>query len=584
MQDERVGPASAASTEATLRELASRAEAAADRRERLRLLLDAVLQTASDLTPAGVLERILTVARALTGATYAAIGEVDDGGGIRLRALHHQGLEPELADKIGDLPTGRGVLGLTAAAAGPVRLADLRAHPAALGFPDDHPPMTGFLGVPIRVRGRVHGHLYLTDKAGGAPFDADDEELVVALAAAAGVAIGNARLHQAAVRRNAWLEAAAEVQARLLDPAADDGDVLELVAERARQVAGADVAWVATGSGPDDLAIRVVSGIEVEPDVAGRVPLRHSLSSLVLATGEPVAVADLAADPRAADPSGLPDWPRLGPAVVVPMGSGEEVEGTLTLAWLHSRAAAATGVDPRLPATFADQAALARRVARARSSSERRAVLEDRQRIAADLHDLVVQRLFAVGLTVEGVTQRVADPEVAARLDRVVADLDAVIRELRHSIFALGTAGDGADLAADAARIGRRAAAAFGLDVSVTVAPHAGTWLPRRLAPDVLAVLTEALAGAGGRCATSAVGVTVRAEDRADGRRVVLEVRDDGADDGACEGARDADVESALASMRARARRHGGWLESRCDPVAGTTLTWTVPARGDQGP
>ena len=242
-----------------LREVLNRVHGALDQQERLRLLLDAVMTMAADLTLDGVLARIVTVASNLADARYAALGVLDVGPGRRLRTFVHHGMSPVQVEEIGDLPTGHGLLGVLIDDPRPIRLRDIAAHPASYGFPEHHPPMKSFLGVPVRIRDRVFGNLYLTEKAGPGDFTAEDEEVVVALAAAAGIAIENARLYEEAEQRQRWLSATAEVIAMLADASGQE-NALQAVADRAREVARADVAWVVTGADPDSLTLEVVSG------------------------------------------------------------------------------------------------------------------------------------------------------------------------------------------------------------------------------------------------------------------------------------------------------------------------------------
>src|SRR4051812_49414005 len=240
-----------------LREVLGRVQGVLDEQARLRLLLDAVVTMAADLTLDGVLSRIVSIASTLVDAQYAALGVLDLGPKRRLRTFVHHGMGSDVVAEIGDLPTGHGLLGLLIDDPRPIRLHDIAAHPASYGFPEHHPPMSSFLGVPVRIRDQVFGNLYLTEKPGG-DFTPEDEEIVVALAAAAGVAIENARLYEEAGRREEWLEATAEISG-LLSGSGVVEDALQVVADRARQVSGADVAWLATGT-PDDVELRALSG------------------------------------------------------------------------------------------------------------------------------------------------------------------------------------------------------------------------------------------------------------------------------------------------------------------------------------
>ena len=230
-----------------LREVLARVNGALDEQARLRLLLDAVVSMAADLTLDGVLARIVEISRHLTGAQYAALGVLNSGPRKGLRTFVHHGMTPVQVEEIGDLPTGHGILGLLIDRPEPLRLHEIAAHPESYGFPPHHPPMRSFLGVPVRIRDQVFGNLYLTEKPGDGDFTQEDEEIVIALAAAAGVAIENARLYEEADRREEWLAATAEIIGLLSGSGAVE-EALQVVADRARQVAGADVAWLVAGT------------------------------------------------------------------------------------------------------------------------------------------------------------------------------------------------------------------------------------------------------------------------------------------------------------------------------------------------
>src|SRR4051794_35134315 len=264
-----------------LREVLGRVQGVLDEQARLRLLLDAVVTMAADLTLDGVLTRIVTIASTLVDAKYAALGVLDVGDVRRLRTFVHHGLTPVQVSEIGELPTGHGLLGLLIDDPRPIRLHDIAAHPASYGFPEHHPPMSSFLGVPVRIRDRVFGNLYLTEKAGGVDFTDDDETIVIALAAAASVAIENARLYEEAERRQLWLRATAEITAKLAD-ATHGRDALQLVADRAREAAGADVAWVVAGDDSENLHLQVVSGVTADPVAMRALSMRSSLAAEVV--------------------------------------------------------------------------------------------------------------------------------------------------------------------------------------------------------------------------------------------------------------------------------------------------------------
>jgi signal transduction histidine kinase len=279
-----------------------------------------------------------------------------------------------------------------------------------------------------------------------------------------------------------------------------------------------------------------------------------------------LTVEDLGAEPGAVDPAAELGLTPLGPAIVVPLGSGRGVEGALTLAWLPEHASAADAVDQALPASFAEQATLALQLARAREDQQRLVLFEDRDRIGRDLHDLVIQRLFAVGLGLESVARSTTDPKVTERLTTAVDDLDGTIKDIRRTIFALGALADSADLQAEVTRLVDRAAATLKFRPTLVIEGPLRTLVPPAVAPDLLAVLGESLSNASRHADASSVAVTVAVDNHV---RVV--VTDDGR--GIAEDVR----ESGLGNMRERALKHGGTLTVTSPPGGGTTVDWRVP-------
>src|SRR5262249_10690800 len=334
-------------------------------------------------------------------------------------------------------PEGRGLLGELISHPQPLRLHDLTTDPRSSGFPDGHPPMRSFLGVPVRIRDEVYGNLYLTEKQGG-DFDEEDEALVLALAAAAGVAIENARLYAEARRQQQWLRASAEVTQRLLsgDQAAD---VLSQVTQQALEMSGADLVVLAlpTGKGTKLVIEHACGGGAAEALGLGR-PAEGSASGIVMASGKPLALDDFSGDARVA-PVAREHMP-LGPAVLVPLGPSGDVRGVLT-------AGRQQGALPLSPAavemliTFGAQGGIGLELAGHRREAQRLALFEDRDRIARDLHDLVIQRLFATGMSLQGATALIGDADVAHRVEKAVDALDETIREIRSAIFELQSHG-----------------------------------------------------------------------------------------------------------------------------------------------
>jgi signal transduction histidine kinase len=548
-----------------LREVLDRVHGVLDDRQRWQLLLDAVVTMAADLTLDELLGRIVEIAADLSGARYAALGVLDEEQAGRLRLFLTRGMSEAEIKEVGDLPTGHGLLGLIIERPEPVRLHDIAAHPSSYGFPPKHPPMTSFLGVPLRIRDKVFGNLYLTEKEGGADFTEQDEQIVVALAAAAGVAVENARLHEEAHRREAWLAATAEITG-LLAGSESTTEALQAIADRARELSGADVAWVVAGD-ENSLAVEVVSGAPADPSALAALDLHHSLAQAVAESGTSATVEDLAHDPRVLDLATVLGWPALGPAVMVPLRNRLGAIGVLALAWRPEHQASYSQLDTALPTRFAEHAALALSVARSRRDEQRLALYQDRDRIARDLHDLVIQRLFAAGLSLQSGVRHALPPEKAPLLDTVVDELDATIKDIRRTIFALGAMADaGANLQDEITRLVERAAGTLKFRPTLELRGPIRTLVPEHVAPELLAVLGELLSNAARHAAASKVDVCIIA-----GEQLELTLADDG------RGLPPGTTESGLANARTRAERLGGTFEVESAPGRGTRITWRVP-------
>jgi signal transduction histidine kinase len=542
----------------------TRSQDALDERARWELLLASVVTMAAGLSLDDLLSRIVTAASHLAGSRYAALGVIEDGPSGRLRTFIHHGMSPAQVVEIGELPTGHGLLGALVNHSEPLRIRDIAEHPASFGFPEHHPPMHSFLGVPVRTRDTVFGTLYLTEKEGPGDFTDQDQRIVVALAAAAGVAIENARLHEQAAQRERWLAATVEITARLASSSGHEA--LQVVADRAREVSGADVAWVVAGSDAGHLQVQVVAGAAVDIEAMAGLSLSHSLVREVATSGTTLVVADMATDARATTMSEIDGWPELGPAIVVPLGREAGIEGVLALAWTPARAAAHLSVNPNLPTSFAEQAALALQVLRSRDNKEQLAVLQDRDRIGRDLHDLVIQRLFAVGLGLQSSAKLVHEPELTERLSNAIDDLDMTISDIRRTIFALGSLGDAADLQAEVTRIVDRTAATLQFRPTLRFEGAVRTLISPEAAPEVLAVLGEALSNVTRHAAATRVDVCIAAD-----QKITLEVIDNGVGIAPCV------VESGLRNMRARAAKRGGTCTIEPAAGGGTRVFWVVP-------
>ena len=479
------------------------------------------------------------------------------------------GVDDELHRRIGDLPTGHGILGVLIRDPRPLRIADLRRHGASVGFPPNHPPMTTFLGVPVRVRDAVFGNLYLTQKRGGGEFTERDQDVVVALAAAAGIAVENSRLFEEARRRGEWLQAASEVTSGLLT-GADATASARLVVATAAELAGADTAvlLVPEPPGSGDLVVRAVHGS------AGARGLEYDGRGY--AFDEPLAEAPverladlLEANPGALEPAtGGPSLLGGGrPAVVVPLVAHGAVAGVLAVL-RADRDDAFTDDDRRVVRSFAGQAALAVEFARVTADRQRLAVLEDRTRIAEDLHDLVIQRLFAVGLGLQGLSMRLGSDAARERLSSFIDDLDGTIRAIRQTIFSLQEPETGSTgLRGEALRVVTEAASALGYEPELTFEGPLDSTVPEKSVPEVLAVLREALSNVARHAHATSAHVTLTADPEL--WQLTLVVEDDGVGPGS------GDTPGlGTATMAARARRLGGGCILEARPGGGARLAW----------
>jgi signal transduction histidine kinase len=517
----------------------------------------------SDLSLESLLERIVRQACLLVDAKYGALGVLGLHGDRRLtRFVTHGFSDAEIA-AVGELPRGHGILGHIIDHPQPLRLENLGHHPATFGFPAEHPAMDTFLGVPIRIHDRIFGNLYLTEKQSAGGFTREDEEVAVALASAVGVVIENARLYDEAERQRSWLEAAAEITTALLGPISRD-TALQLVADRARDVADADFVALLMPTGVDALEIRAVSGTAVHELIGESVGTFESLAGEVARTQVTAVVPDTSLEPRYS-PATTPLWPDLGSVLILPLRSGD-VTGALTVGWHEVLKTDRWELDPELPQRFAEQLALVLQVAQAQEDQARLAVFEDRDRIGRDLHDLVIQRLFAIGLMLDNTVRLIQSPDATARLSSAIDEIDATIKDIRRTIFALGIEAVEADLRGSVERILGQARLTLGFSPVLEARGPVDSAVPDDVREHLLAVLNEALSNIVRHASASSVEVRLDVTDD-----IRLEVRDDGT------GLGDEEPGSGLTNMRARAELLGGHFAARDREAGGLELTWVVP-------
>jgi signal transduction histidine kinase len=549
---------------ALLQEVVERVEGVALLGDRIQALLEAVMSIGAQLALSEVLHSIAETAAELANAQYSALGVLDPNGHERLSDFITVGIDDEQRRAIGDLPSGRGVLGLLIREPHPIRLPDLTKHPASYGFPPGHPPMKTFLGVPILVLGEAYGNLYLTEKRGGGEFTESDEQIVSALAAAAGLSVQNARLYEEARRRQEWLEAARSITNRMLG-GAGPAEILPDIAHSARSLADSDISVLALPADDGRMRVAAADGVSAEA-VRGDLLPADSMTATVMRDGKPVVVADARTDPRVRQ--GALQAAGFGATLYVPLGSPDAPLGTLVVARVGSGRAFDDDV-LALVESFAAQAAITLRLGAAAADREQLAVLADRDRIARDLHDLVIQRLFATGMALEGALRGMEPPDRAERVRRAVDDLDRTIKEIRTTIFALQTSeekpADG--LRAAVLEACGAAADSLGFEPEVTFRGPVDTLVQASVAEHLLAVLRETLSNAARHAEATTVSVAVGIDDD----RLTLVVADNG------KGVPPDGRRSGLANLATRADELGGTFQAMTRDVGGTEVRWQVP-------
>lgn len=545
-----------------LLEVQDRIEQIVEGRDRLDGLIDAILAITSGLKLDATLRAIVHTAAELVDARYGALGV--RGYDHRLVEFVYEGIDEETRHLIGSLPEGRGVLGALIEEPKPIRLDDISRHPASVGFPLHHPPMRTFLGVPVRIRDEVFGNLYLTEKADGQPFSDDDEVLVQALAAAAGIAVDNARLFEESRTREAWIEATRDIGTQML-AGADPAMVFRLIAEEALTLMAGAATLVAVPLDDEAPACEVDDLVIVE--VAGEIsPAVKQMTVAVSGTSIGGVFHDRT--PRRFDRLDLAvDGPvELGPALVLPLRAADTVAGVL-VALRSADEQPFSDKQLDMMAAFADQAALAWRLATAQRQMREVEILTDRDRIARDLHDHVIQRLFAVGLTLQGAAPRARVPAVRESIYSSIDDLQEIIQEIRSAIF---------DLHAGPSRAtGLRHRLDKVIDQLAIPALHTTVQYtgPLSVVDTVLAnhaeaVLREAVSNAVRHANATSLAINVSVEDD-----VRVEVVDDGV------GISGDITESGLRNLRQRADDAGGEFTVENMPTGGTLLRWSAPLR-----
>lgn len=536
-------------------------------RDQMDRLIEAMLVVTSGLDLDNTLRTIVHTAIELVDAKYGALGvRESDRESKELAEFVYEGVDDRTRVRIGDLPRGHGVLGLLIDDPRPLRLADMATHPSSVGFPAHHPPMHTFLGVPVQVGGEVFGNLYLTEKSGGQEFTEDDEVVVQALAAAAGIAIANARLYEESRIRQLWLEATQEVATELL-AGGEPREVFTIIAERALTLTRSACAFLALPDDPDvpaeevtELVVVAAAGNDAKALTGRRLPVDESHTGIVFRDGRPLAVdnADVPSYATSVD---------YGPVLTLPLRVGNSVVGLLTtIRALGMSPVDATG--QTMMSAFADQAALALQMASTQRRMRELDVVSERDRIARDLHDHVIQRLFAVGLSLQSTVSRARSPEIKSRLMDTVNDVQSIVQDIRHSIFDLHSS-----TAAETPALRKRLHAILAemtenTDLRTTMRMSGPvSVLAPSMFDDVEAVLREAVSNVVRHAQATSLSVRLIIRDD-----VELEIIDNGI------GLPDhLGRHSGLANMAARTEKAGGKFSAERGPDGGTVIRWSVP-------
>jgi signal transduction histidine kinase len=537
--------------------------------DRKDMLLEAGLTLASELSLPIVLQRIVDVAAQVTDSRYGALGVIGDGG--QLVEFITTGLSVRQRRAIGELPRGRGILGLLIHEPRSVRIKNLGDHPKSVGFPPHHPPMHSFLGAPVRAMGRVFGNIYLAEKRSSPEFSKQDEEALVILASQAGVAIANATLYAETHQRERWLNALQDITSDIL--AGSDGDsMLAGIADHARDLAGADAATILTlSSVPGQLVVAAAVGAHAAQVQGQSVPAAKSISGAVMESGEPLVTDEASTHQGAYQP--IIRLGRVGPAIWVPLRVGGRATGTLMVANVKG----GRRFDPgtvRLVETFADQASVAMEFTRAQTELRRMGLMDERERIAKELHDGAIQSLFAVGMGLQSTALMASSPEQASRIEGAVGELDRVIRDLRNYIFGLRP-GILADRQLDQAlrALGEETQARAGFKVVVEVDSDLAATLSAR-SHEIVQLTREALSNVTRQAKATSSAVRLGR----DGRLALLEI----ADDGSGFNSRQASNGNGLRNMRERVAAMGGRLRITTKKGNGTSLRFTFPVAQDR--
>jgi signal transduction histidine kinase len=538
---------------------------------RLRALVETGVAITSELSLDALLQRLVEAAAELTGARYAALGVID-GSGSELERFLTTGIDAETQAAIGDLPRGRGILGVLIREDAPLRLHNLGDDPRSVGFPPHHPPMRTFLGVPVHLRGIAYGNLYLTEKADGEDFTEEDQELVELLASQAAVAIENARLYEAATGWSKQLESLNEV-GNALATETDLDRLLDLVARRLCELLDARLVTVLLPSGDDELRFAAVAGDGGERLRGETITRSTSKSGRVLERGQSERVDSVLDDPDVDHEATRLIGARTG--LWVPLLVRGRAIGVLAAHDKLGRDVRFTDTDVRLAETFAARAALAVDLSERIAQDSLRRVVEaqelERRRLARELHDETGQALTSILLGLKSLEERMDDPDSRAATEELRELVVSTLQDVRRLAVALRpSALDDFGLVAALERLTASFAEQTGISVDFQTA-LADERLPEEVETALYRIVQESLTNVIKHARARRVSILLARNDGA----VKAVVEDDG------QGFYPAEPTggSGLVGMRERLALLGGRLEVESAPDRGTTVAAEVPVR-----
>jgi signal transduction histidine kinase len=541
-----------------------------EERDRLRALLDAGIALSSELSLDALLQKTVEAAVALTGARYAALGVIDESRN-GLERFVQTGIDPATHAAIGELPRGRGILGLLIEDARPLRLHDLSEHPASTGFPPHHPPMRSFLGVPVLIRGVAWGNLYLTEKAGGDGFTEEDEEVVRLLASQAAVAIENARLYESATHWSQQLEALHEVLRSIVGET-QLPRLLELVARRLRELVEAEAILIVRPTPGGSLRIAAVAGSITEDWLGRRLDPRHSKTGRVLEGRRSVRVDDVFSDPEIDQQ--LAREQGLRSAMFVPLVVGNRALGVVIVQNKLGADTRFSDADLRLAEIFAGRAAVACDLSERVDRDTMRRVIEgqelERRRLARELHDETGQALTSILLGLKSI-RSANGPQAAVQAEEEVRGLVVqALQEVRRLAVELRPkALDDFGLLPALERLAETSGERAGLEIHVQ-ANLPAVRLPGELETVLYRLVQEALTNVLKHAEAQTVSILLTLQDGS----VSAMIEDDGRGFTVGETREDA---LGLLGMQERLSFLGGELTIESAPGAGTTVRALLP-------